>query len=50
MNKFRNNTLRDRRVASQLRRMGWHVFTVWECETNIRGFKTLNNKLQRLKF
>lgn len=29
--KFRANQNRDRRSALALRRMGWHVLTVWEC-------------------
>ena len=31
--KIRTNQLRDRRKASQLRKAGWHVETVWECQT-----------------
>jgi DNA mismatch endonuclease, patch repair protein len=31
--KFAANRLRDRRAARELRRMGWRVLTVWECET-----------------
>jgi DNA mismatch endonuclease (patch repair protein) len=30
--KFRRNVERDRRNASELRRLGWRVVTVWECE------------------
>lgn len=29
--KIRNNKIRDRRVASQLRRRGWSVLRIWEC-------------------
>lgn len=29
--KLSRNVARDRSVARKLRRMGWHVFTIWEC-------------------
>ena len=31
-NKFASNVVRDRRVRSQLVKLGWRVITVWECE------------------
>lgn len=31
--KFRTNVRRDRRNVSQLITLGWHVITIWECET-----------------
>ena len=31
--KFALNVARDVRVASELRKLGWHVVTIWECET-----------------
>jgi DNA mismatch endonuclease, patch repair protein len=31
--KFRENTSRDRLNTRRLSKMGWHVFTIWECET-----------------
>lgn len=30
--KFRSNVERDRRNASELRRLAWRVITVWECQ------------------
>jgi DNA mismatch endonuclease (patch repair protein) len=30
--KFAANVARDRRTAARLRRLGWSVLTVWECE------------------
>jgi DNA mismatch endonuclease (patch repair protein) len=30
--KFRENVERDRRVKRELRKLGWRVLTVWECE------------------
>jgi len=32
MEKFERNRRRDRRVRNELRRLGWHVMTVWECQ------------------
>jgi DNA mismatch endonuclease (patch repair protein) len=29
--KLNSNVARDRRSAAKLRRLGWHVHTVWEC-------------------
>jgi DNA mismatch endonuclease (patch repair protein) len=31
--KFERNVARDKRVKSELERMGWKVLVVWECET-----------------
>jgi DNA mismatch endonuclease, patch repair protein len=33
-NKFEQNKLRDRSKLRQLRKLGWAVLTVWECETS----------------
>jgi DNA mismatch endonuclease, patch repair protein len=35
--KFAANLARDRRNELELRRSGWAVLTVWECETTERG-------------
>ena len=43
--KFSDNVRRDRRTAAQLRRLGWRVFTIWECR--IRP-SCLENTMQRL--
>ena len=32
--KFESNVERDRRNARELRRLGWKVVTVWECEAD----------------
>jgi DNA mismatch endonuclease, patch repair protein len=37
------NTERDRRNAKQLRKVGWTVLTVWECET--KNPETLKRRL-----
>lgn len=31
--KFASNVGRDLRVASELKKLGWRVVTIWECET-----------------
>lgn len=31
-NKFRSNIERDRRKSKALRKLGWRVITVWECQ------------------
>jgi DNA mismatch endonuclease (patch repair protein) len=31
--KVRSNRARDKRVQSELKRSGWKVLTLWECET-----------------
>lgn len=32
--KFEANILRDRRAIRELRKLGWKVLVVWECQTN----------------
>lgn len=44
--KFDGNVERDRRKARQLRKKGWRVVTVWECET--RSPEQLRLRLQKL--
>jgi len=43
--KFRDNVERDRRVQRQLRRLGWRVIIVWECQT--RHLDSLVARLNR---
>jgi len=31
--KFERNVARDKRNAAELKKLGWHCVTVWECET-----------------
>lgn len=33
LRKFNENVKRDKRNASSLRKLGWHVVTIWECQT-----------------
>ena len=37
-NKFSKNVLRDRRIRRELRRLGWRVITVWECQVKRPSF------------
>lgn len=41
--KFERNVARDRLKETALRKMGWQVFVVWECET--KSVETLSAKL-----
>jgi DNA mismatch endonuclease, patch repair protein len=45
-NKFAQNTERDRKNARRLRKTGWKVYVVWECQT--LDSKALTLKLQKL--
>lgn len=41
--KFKRNVERDRNVRRELKRLGWDVLVVWECETH--DLATLANRL-----
>lgn len=43
--KIASNQLRDRRRISQLRRLGWSVMVVWECQT--RNMSALRKRLEQ---
>ena len=43
--KFSENVVRDKRNQRQLRRLGWQVLVVWECET--KDTAALTSKLKR---
>ena len=48
-NKFNENIERDRFVKKELRKMGWKVIVVWECELkNDKKDKTINRILKEL--
>ena len=42
------NQLRDRRATARLRRTGWHVFTIWECEIGKRELVRLYRRIASL--
>lgn len=35
--KFEANVRRDKRNRARLRRLGWHVFVIWECQVSSAG-------------
>lgn len=43
--KFARNQRRDRRVRAELRRLGWRVLTVWECQTTPQRRKQLERRV-----
>lgn len=48
--KFNNNKKRDKRKSRQLRKAGWRVLTVWECEVKKdKRLETLVRKIKRGK-
>ena len=47
--KFRENVARDKRVSTQLRREGWRVFTVWECQATPRNLARLVKTIRSIK-
>jgi DNA mismatch endonuclease (patch repair protein) len=44
--KFLENAARDRRTAAALKRLGWRVVIVWECE--LRNPAKLRSRMMRL--
>lgn len=50
-NKFHQNVSRDRRVVRRLRKLGWRVIVVWECQTNNGEALTglLRKKVKRIR-
>ncbi len=45
--KFDRNVARDRRTLRRLRREGWTVLVVWECQTRAAKREALRNRIQR---
>lgn len=46
-NKFTENVRRDQRTARALRRLGWSVIVVWECQTKPSHREKLAVRLRR---
>lgn len=46
--KLEGNSKRDSRIKRQLGILGWHVFTVWECELRKTKYKLPNNAISRV--
>ena len=47
--KFHANAARDTRNARALRRLGWHVLTIWECDLKRSHKAALDRILRSLK-
>ena len=45
--KFERNVMRDRSNLRKLRRLGWSVLVVWECQTSARKWEALRRRLAR---
>lgn len=45
--KFTRNVDRDRRNLRKLRRLGWSVLVVWECQTRVAKRAALTLRLER---
>ena len=45
--KFARNVARDRRNLRKLRRLGWSVLVVWECQTRLAHRQALERRLER---
>src|SRR5438094_246746 len=43
--KIERNAARDQRTRRALRRLGWRVLTIWECQTKSRRLDRLTAKL-----
>ena len=41
------NVARDKRVQRQLRKAGWNVIVVWECQTRSGKFQTLRDRIAK---
>ncbi|MBN3032676.1 MAG: DNA mismatch endonuclease Vsr [Candidatus Saganbacteria bacterium] len=46
--KLLGNVIRQKENIRKLRRLGWQVFVVWECEIERNTSKTLNKVLKKL--
>jgi hypothetical protein len=44
--KFRSNVRRDKLAKAALRRAGWQVLVIWECEVNEKSLKRLVNEIR----
>jgi len=45
--KLRRNVVRDRKNLKALRKLGWRVLVVWECEVNTSKVERLTKRLLR---
>jgi DNA mismatch endonuclease (patch repair protein) len=45
--KINTNASRDEVVKRKLRRIGWRVLTIWQCQTKSKNFKRLTVKIEK---
>lgn len=45
LKKFDGNVARDQRVRSELRRLGWKILTVWECQIKADKLDRLTERI-----
>ncbi len=43
--KFAENVARDKRTEQELKKLGWNVIVVWECEIENKIFEDMLNKI-----
>ena len=41
-NKLNSNVMRDKKVSILLRKKGWNIYKLWECQLERKRNKTLN--------
>lgn len=46
--KLQGNSARDARKKMELKKLGWRVLTVWECELRQTGYKLPNKAINRV--
>lgn len=49
LEKFQKNVHRDAKIKRQLEKLGWHVITIWECQTKDLSRLTKSLKSQLLQ-
>jgi DNA mismatch endonuclease (patch repair protein) len=48
MTKFRRNVARDEMAVRSLRKAGWRIFTLWECQVTPNKLKRLANAIRKI--
>jgi len=48
LSKFEANVLRDKRKLNELRKAGWYIFTLWECDIKINVNKQIKRIINKL--
>ena len=47
--KFQNNVARDRIVGRALRKSGWKILRIWECQLNRKHWSRIAQRITRLR-